>query len=369
MNNLIYLNLKHLALYDKWLMSDHYQHNKWFKLSQIPLWPPHTTSRVTKLNTPWDLMPTLFPIPAIDHNELNFDHVIESIAEEFCKAVEISGRTPCVCWSGGVDSTSILVSILKVASPEFLQKLVVLMNNQSITENAYFYYNYIEKKLKIVDIDSFVITSENYNQFIIVDGEGGNQCMGQASVQKLLYYQRYDLLDRPWREIQDLTQLLLGADKFSIELIVDSIPYAPVSIDTGYDFLWWLNFNFKFDDVLMRKMPSYTCNLSALETKSFWDKSLYRFYAHPKMQVWSMLTKDVRRESLKITPKNIPKKYIYKFDQNDYYFYNKREEGSQSKLLHSMAIHPVIAIDDTWQKHSLRDKHTRVNLGHLLQRI
>ena len=369
MNSLIYLQLPWLAYYDGSLTSDQYQHNKWFKLGAAALWPPHTTSRVYKLDTPWTLADTICPIPAITNDELNFDRVIESVAEDFCRRVDSTGKTPCVCWSGGIDSTCILVSILKIASPEFLKKLIILHNDQSINENAYFYYNYIDKKLKTEAIDSFAITSENYNTFIIVDGEAGNQVMGQNSVQKLLYNQRYDLLDSHWRDIKDLSKLLLGANQFNIQLVKESIVHSPVPIKTGYDFLWWMNFNFKFDDVLIRKVPSYTRQLTAEQTKIFYEESLYRFYAHPNMQIWSMLAGDIRRTGLKITPKYVPKKYIYDFDHNDFWFYNKREEGSVTDVLFNTTITNVFAIDSNWHKYSITDKDTRIKLGKLLQRI
>lgn len=369
MNNLIYLSLQWITRYDDSVLSDNYKHNKWFKLSTQKLWPPHTTSRVNKLDTPWDLAPTVCPIPKITHNELNFNKVFESIAEDFCRKAESTGRTPYVCWSGGVDSTSILVGILRVASPEFLKKLIVLHNDRSVVENAYFYYTYIDKKLKTGDIDLFNITPDNYDKILIADGEAGNQCMGHNSVQKLLYNQRFDLLNRPWRDIKNLSELLIGSNDFNIQMIKESIVHSPVPIVTGYDFLWWVNFNFKFDDVLLRKIHSYTKNLITPEqTKDFYNNSLYRFYAHPDMQIWSMLTTDIRRESLPITPKYFPKKYIYDFDQNEFWFYNKKEEGSNTDVMFNMAptLTTVFAIDANWRKYSIIDQETRVNLGKML---
>ena len=152
-------------------------------------------------------------------------------------------------------------------------------------------------------------------------------------------------------------------------MVKESIVHSPVPIKTGYDFLWWMNFNFKFDDVLIRKVPSYTRQLTAEQTKIFYEESLYRFYAHPNMQIWSMLAGDIRRTGLKITPKYVPKKYIYDFDHNDFWFYNKREEGSVTDVLFNTTITNVFAIDSNWHKYSITDKDTRIKLGKLLQRI
>jgi hypothetical protein len=372
MNNLIYFSLTWVGMYAREIQSPEHPYHKWFTLHSVALWPKHTTSRVHKLDTPWDLAGTVCPMPKITNNEFDFGRVIESIADDFCQLVKHTGKIPYICWSGGIDSTSILVSILKVAPADILKDLVILCNDRSIVENTHFYYKYIDKKFKIQDIDQLEITSENYDKIIIVDGEAGNQVFGHNSVQKLMYTEQYDLLNKPWKSINDLSTLLIDATDFHIQLVKESIAYAPVPIETGYDFLWWVNFNFKFDEVLLRKAPSYTRNLTPEQTKLFWNESLYRFYAHPTMQIWSMLAKDIRRESLKITPKYHPKKYIYDFDHNDYWLYNKREEGSSSDVTfvdnYTPMTTPLFAIDEDWTKYVITDKSTRLQLGSILKR-
>jgi hypothetical protein len=372
MNNFIYLSLPWLATYDPTLLSDTYQYHKWFHLKKAEHWPVHTTSRVHQLDTPWPLAQTVYPIPKISHNELRFDVVLEEIAEQFCRYVDQSKKIPYICWSGGIDSTTILVSILKVATPEFLQKVIILYSNNSIVENSYFFYKYINKKLTIKNIDEFKITSDNYADIVVVDGEAGNQTMGMAAIHKLIYSSRHDLLDCDWRTIADLKTLLMGATDFNIDLVRESIKHSPVDIKTGNDFLWWTNFNFKFDDVLLRKSVSYTEHLSAAESQLFFAEGLYRFYTDPKMQVWSMLSMDLRRESGTITPKYIPKKYIFDFDKNDLYFSNKSEEGSASEVFFNKDVgtrnSSVFAIDSDWNKYNINDAATRRLIGKILHK-
>jgi hypothetical protein len=378
MNNLIYLSLPWLSSYDPRLVSENYIHHRWFRLSAAEHWPAHTTSRVDRLETPWTMAPTVCPIPTLPGNSAiyeKFDWAIESIAEEFCRHVQTKNLRPYVCWSGGIDSTAILVSLLKVAPADILDQLVVLHSYQSVQENSYFYHTVILPRLKTQDIDQFAITSENYDKIVIVDGEAGNQVFGATSINKLIYSHRFDLLDQPWRQQEDLKCLLMGATDFNIELVVESIGLAPVPVETGCDFLWWYNFNFKFDDVLVRKMVSYAKHLNPTQTKVFWNQGLYRFYSHDTMQIWSMTTQNQRRESSKIMPKYIPKKYIFDFDHNDFWYASKGEQGSSSDVFFSCDLglakahtHPVFALDSSWNKYSIADASTRVELGKILQR-
>jgi hypothetical protein len=375
MIKLNYLSLRSLSYLSNDLENPGYQHNQWFNLLKSRQQAAHINSRSTVLNTPWQLTSTISPIPAVNNNELRFDIVIESIADEFCRASVDHGKTVYFAWSGGIDSTSILVSILKVASQDFLNNFVIVIDREkTLAENAYFYYQFIHERFKIQDLDTFKITPDNYNKIIVVDGEGGNQCMQGPSIQRLIYSGQQHLLNQPWRTCSDIKNLLRGCSDFYFDLIVESINCAPVSIDTGYDFLWWTGFNFKFDDVLIRKMFIYSQNLTAEQTEYFWNNSLYRFYQHPRMQMWSMNTCDLRRYyTTTATVKYFAKKYIYDFDHNDFYFSNKTEQASETNKFSRSTMYNIqnlyFAFDSDWNKYSLKDRNTRKWIGKILNLV
>jgi len=372
MHDLIYISSQFLSTQDPYLRSCEYANNHWFRLSDSMRWPWHTNSRVTKLDVPWPLHPSLFPIPVIDDNESRFDVVIESIADEFGKIVIKENKTVFLYWSGGIDSTSILVSMLKTWSCELLNRVTVLCDVRSRHENAYFYHRFIKGKLKEMLPEEFRIDENNYNKIIVVDGEGGNQCIAGPSVQRLCYRRRFDLLTEPWRSRKDLKEILIGANDFNIELVKESIRYAPVDISSGYDFLWWTGFNFKFDDVLIRKMFGWSKYLTPAQTKELWETGIYRFYQHTKMQVWAMNTLEHRKDHLVTTVKYYPKKYIYEFDCNDFYWSSKTEQGSDSPRMqedYPNSINPVFAMDVNWKKYSYTDPQTRYCIGKILNRV
>jgi len=369
MNNLIFFNAHALANWDEHLKNSDYELNKWFHLDAVE-WPTHTTSRVHNINAPWNLAPTVCPIPKITNNNLNFESVMDSVAFRQCQEIDRAGLVPYLAWSGGIDSTTILVSILQNASQEFLEKLVILHDYKSIQENAYFFSRFIDKKLKCQDINGFVIDSTNYDKIVVLDGEAGNQMMGWRAINIFRYYDRIDLFNKAWRAHDNLNELLPGSSDFTIELVVESIKHAPIDVITCYDFIWWANFNFKVDEVLVRKVVGMTKNLTPEQCLTFWKQGLNRFFVDPEMQIWSMLSSDLRREKTKIFSKYFPKQYIFEFDKNKLYYSNKREEASNSDsaLREGNGRSPIFAVDQHWNKYSMANQLDRVQLGKILKR-
>ena len=374
MNNLIYLPLEWLGQYDPKLLDDSYQHNHWFNMKAGSVWPSHLTSRVHKLDTPWDLAPTICPMPILSHtSESRFEVVLDSITDRLCSYVQATGKTPYVSWSGGIDSTSIMVSLLRVASADFLKKLVVLHNQRSIQENTFFYYRFIAGKITTVDFDQtpFDITADNYDKIVILDGDAGNQVMGSPLINSLMQQGNQYLLDQDWCTVKDYNKIIPGATEFQFDIIRDSVPLAPVQIRTVFDLLWWIAYNFRIDDVLLRKMPVYIQNLTSEQSREFWNSGIFRHYAQPEMQQWSLTSLDRRRKSLDIMLKYIPKKYIYDFDHNDVWYAHKTEQGSLAQSYENCqwGQSGLIALDSNWNKYRLADSSTRRNLGSILGRI
>jgi hypothetical protein len=374
MNNLIYFPLDWLRKYDPFLCSHDYKHNKWFNMYSANMWPTmwpgHLTSRAHSLNTPWSLAPTICPIPEITNNsDLRFDVIMDSIASNLCDYINSSKKIPYLLWSGGIDSTSILVSLLKVAGPDVLRNLVVLHNEKSILENSFFYYHFIKDKISCINFDKspFEVTVDNYDKILIIDGDAGNQMMGSPHINYLLHNNRHDILTQPWKTI-DYRDIVPDATDFMIELIYESVEYAPVPIDNVADLLWWTAFNFKVDKVLLVKLPWWVRNLSPEQSKLFWNTGIFRSYSQPEMQIWSMITKDTRLHNC--IPKYACKKYIYDFDNNDIWFAQKREHPSSGHLLDDTAFVnlPIIALDQDWNKYYISDPATRATLGQILQR-
>jgi hypothetical protein len=353
-----------------------YKYYDWVNIGATPFFPPYICSRVHQVNTPWHLAPSLLPLPDLKrvYKEVDFSIVMDSIAAKFCNLVSASDRTPYIRWSGGVDSTSIIVSLLRVASPAVLDRIIILCDKKSIDENPYFYYKFINGKLAVEDDTAFKIDSTNYNKIFLVDGDCAEMIAGSTVAYSLVRREQSDMLDKPWRSVPNLNEVLWPENpnraNFAIDLIKESIKYSPLEIRTVYDFFWWHYFNYKINDSLMRSASYYTQHLTPAESKEFFETSLHRFFVYQEMQIWSMITMQQRGEKNLLDSKYYFKKYIYDFDRNDFYFYNTHKHRSMPDCwFRQFNVESLFAIDSDWNRYSVATPEHRHQLGQILERI
>jgi hypothetical protein len=369
MNKLIYFQSQLISRIDPFLCSKTYTNHNWFTLRNVDSWPGHICSRSIELNTPWPLAKSLDSIPLITNNETRFDIVLDQIAEKFYLQVKQTQRTPYVMWSGGIDSTCILASLLK--APKVLtDQLVIVCNQASIDENPYFYNRFIKDKLTTVDTDQFKVNSENYNKILLVNGDCAEMIFGSTHPQALARQGQMDLIHKSWNDDALLHRSMAhtdpGAMEFGLDLIKESAKYSPVPIETIYDFLWWHYFDFKIVDSLLRAVAHLSEHLTNDQAKDFWENTIQRFFMYPEMQIWSMLTNNTRQENMHIDYKYDAKKYIYEFDHNDFYYNNKQKYPSMIK---NTACRHIFAIDENWRRYSLTNVDDRRILGQWLERV
>ena len=114
------------------------------------------------------------------YEECCADRVKELIAKADKLQVPIG-----LLYSGGIDSTMVLVSFMKALTPaELKSKVVVLLNHDSINENPNFYYNFIRKSCTIKTSDT--MSSLFDGKYLIVGGEHNDQLLGSDLIGGLL---------------------------------------------------------------------------------------------------------------------------------------------------------------------------------------
>ena len=129
----------------------------------------------------------------------------------------------------------------------------------------------------------------------------------------------------------DKTMVEMSDDNFLkkkeqiFEILSEHVDTAPIEIDTIFDLFWWMNFCFKWQDVDIRMILTYT-------TTSHWQSTL-SFFNTENFQRWSIVNHDIKHGGTWETYKQPAKEYINKYIKDETYRKNKTKEPSLIKIL------------------------------------
>lgn len=294
--------------------------------------------RSRKIEMPYNF--SIAPNSDIPTIPVGFSKTYEQICNE--RAIEVLehqkklGLPLYLLYSGGIDSTLVLISLLKNKPLNELRDiLVIAMSTDSIDENPEFYAKYIYGKLR-------TISSENFNGFfdgnkIILGGEHNDQLFGSDVIAKINRIRPFsDALMPHSREYIAGYFRYKGMSNYSADWWYDMLCWhskqAPCEVKSNFDMLWWLNFSFKWQSVfyriLVRVAPKQQNNIS----QHFIDNYFIHYFNSKDFQIWSMTNSDLKIKSSWNSYKHIAKEIIHAYDGNTEYMVNKSKIGSLYKL-------------------------------------
>ena len=269
---------------------------------------PRPVDRTDKFNL---LNMTYSPIPIVGNWNKSFGECCMSRAKEFWK----KGKPITLFWSGGIDSSVALISLLETKHntdilnirytqnsieefPEMWKKLVKDKNNPIHDKDV------IDKKL-----------FENHD-IIKITGECGDQCFGSDAL-----LDKWDYINKDWETI-----FTFGYDNMAIvEVLFETVELAPFEIKTIFDLYWWINFCFKWEDVDSRILFIYA-------QTPHWQ-STFSFFNTEDFQKWSINNHDIKHQGTWKTYKQPAKEFINKYLKDENYRKNKTKELSLMKVL------------------------------------
>ncbi len=236
-----------------------------------------------------------------------------------------------VFYSGGLDSATILSSIIKNWSVTDLDKLYVVMNSHSITEYPYFYEMFIKDKLKTIDTSLFFsgkvkLTEHN----LYVTGDCGGSLFSPDDIR--LYDSRFPkTYNLAWKSNKDniLSYFEYDRSEEIFEKIESSIPEH---LTTVYEFLWWCSFNQGYD-IDLYYLITLCCLLDeTVNTRDFLLNNQYIWFNHIDYQNWAMYSPYEMRVGDTVNLVKLPlRQYIFDFTGDLDYYNNKQIEFSVSK--------------------------------------
>jgi hypothetical protein len=256
-------------------------------------------------------------------------------------------------WSGGIDSTLVLCSILKNFTD--LSNFVVVLNQNSIDEYPLMYNEYIDGKINVVSTNDFfegrIRFSHNH---LYTSGEVGGPLISFDSYEN--FNNRYPgIYNKPWKNhVNELLKFFAENSSthkavITYKEILTTSKASNIDLYSVYEFLWWVNFNWGHDIDLISLLWNYQELDQTIDVKRFLEQNCFFWYNSQSCQNWalSLLGQDLMiRDNIQ---KFIYKTYIYEFNKDSSYFKYKNKEVSTPKNRQMYLNKKILAIDTEYK--------------------
>lgn len=298
-------------------------------------------------------------IPVYDST---FSKSFSDISDQRCQQLKTKaqGKPWLVLWSGGIDSTVIVTSILKNFAPHELSQVKIGCNKISVYENPHFFYKYIKPNFELINSANLDFNDELFKTHIVIDGEPADQLFVSRAQDYLFKYPE-SMTKNVRNEPDQLLECLAEGTFDSLaplgskwatwfyETMMVNIDSVDVPIENYHDFYWWYMFNVTWVGIKIRSLSCQTDNTQE-SLQAYLDNFIHWFDTDDYQQ-WSMNnnTIGIKYGNNIADYKLVAKQYIYEFDRNEWYFKFKTKKNSGSRILK----HP------TWD--CILDDFTRLN--------
>ncbi len=319
------------------------------KMFSVGLAPTDRTGSIR-----WPIKTRLItPIPAMRPMKKTFEQLCDERALELLARADSFDADIHTLWSGGIDSTLVLTSLLKNATAEQRKRIVVLMTEESIAEYPLFYETYVRGKLRAGS--SMMYPYLLGGNSIVTNGEQNDQLFGFDSVGRLMSRFGPAIIHTPrkretfftfWNEtIQND-----AATNLFLDLFERTIEKAPVPIETHFDYLWWINFSQKWQNTYLRTLTTVAARNVDKITPEYVRTRNASFYGTEEFQLWSLNNMDKRIKDEWRTYKWVCKEAIYNFTKDADYRDNKMKRGSLHNVIMQQASYDFIDEDFHYYK-------------------
>lgn len=291
-------------------------------------------------------MPTLKNISF----SMSYDDCCNERAQTLIQKSKSLNKPLTVLYSGGIDSTLVLVSLMKnLDKREFKDRIRVALSIDSIVENPNFYHRHIRGNFNIVSSDNIGALLDGKS--ILVAGEHNDQLFGSDIIGSIYregdFSQIYNTYTRKF-----ITDWFVkkGMDENFANIWFDVLDNhiktkAECEVSSNYQFFWWYNFCFKWQNVFFRTLQIIDKNKRNIITQDFINDNFINFYSSKYFQIWSMTNHDKKILKDWSSYKLESKKVIYEYNKDDDYFTNKVKMGSLYKLFIQRDIAEAIDTD------------------------
>jgi hypothetical protein len=340
----------------------------------------------------------------------NFSKTFEDITDE--RSMDIlngirEGKKYAIMYSGGIDSTVIMCSLIKNLGVKQLKNIAVCTTSSAILNNPIFWKEYIIDKFKIINADENKYDNLIEQGYIPVTGDTGDALFGTTFASQLYYtWKQYtnnlsaksitsienkikhvtdpnihystfkDLLilyfSIPKRQGYPFTGVKLPVEGFSerfYEKLDLHAKTAPFEINSLHDFFWWYIFNIKYTNCAKRGIIFFNNNAD-IKTA---DDIVINWYHTNDYQLWSMSNNN-NGEKIGLsaaTYKQVSRDYIFDLDGNQSYYMFKLKIENIGLLVGRQNVSDVdlytrpnarFGVDSNFKKLYIDHKDTRISI-------
>lgn len=324
--------------------------------TQLGLMPRHGINNLPFSNHAVDLLDIKMPGYSANFSK-SWAEITDRRSIELKSQSLASQRRIVVQWSGGIDSTCIVVSILKNFNKDEREQVLIACNWGSIVENPRFYYDYIVPNFQTVDINQFTQSyRNNYDQYIVINGMPGDVILQSVAGLDLgLHFVDPTLLRKPWKSspdrLIDYLQTSFECKELGMwfyEKLSDNINSVDVPIETYFDFLWWGGFNYHWTSQIFFE---WFANFA--DGNVSWHNhrnSFVNWYETVDYQLWSMVNNNQEKYGTNLGDfKKASKKYIYEYNRDEWYYKYKLKMGSPGRNQQNARTLGAFAITDEFK--------------------
>ncbi len=271
------------------------------------------------------------PIPALNVHP-SFEEAMLRAAEDFWSSPGEKG----VMWSGGIDSTSVLVALMRTNS-QWANDLAIYTSDYS-TQHEYplFHSEFLlpaNASIKNISAESFASAEMLADGQRVTDGNVGDQLWGCNTMET-----QVAMLHEPWEVLFSSKHYKESRPcEYTEEYIRNLVAVAPVPITTLAHLYWWMAFTHKFDQTRRRLMAYFPTACI---------RNYHPFFVHPLLQQWSIDTYDQNIEADWKSYKKEAKQFIFSFTGDAEYRDNKTQHPSMGHSVQYSKLDAYAFIDD-----------------------
>jgi hypothetical protein len=270
-------------------------------------------------------------LPVLTHKHLSYKECCDKRAKEIWDASTRLNKPIGIMWSGGIDSTRVLVSFLEnFPLAELKDRVQIICSEYSAVENPVFYQKYVVPNFKLINSENMPWMFDG--SMLIVTGEMNDELFGTHTLKNYLSintetyttkFNKQNIFNYYHPRIKDerATWLL-------IEGVINAADKYGIVIDNEADWFWWWNFCFKWQNCYLRLLTLAMPKCWSGINRNYMNDYIHHFFGTEEFQLWAINSPDIRVIKQWKNYKYQAKKEIFDFDGDQNYFENKTKRGS-----------------------------------------